>query len=65
MCYNIYIKGKREVNKMFKLYDYYEGGKDLVATAETWQEIKKLKKEYIADTDGECDLEIEQDGEVC
>lgn len=50
---------------MYKLYDYYEGGKDLVATAETWQEIKRIKKEYITDTDGECDLEIEQDNEVC
>lgn len=54
-----------KVKKMYALYDYYEGGKDLVATAETWQEIKRIKKEYIADTDGECDLEIEQDNEVC
>lgn len=28
-------------------------------------DIKRARKEYIEDTDGECDLEIEQDGEVC
>ena len=46
---------------MYKLYDYYEG-KTLVAESDNWADIKKVKKEYIENTDGECDLEIEQDG---
>ncbi len=49
---------------MYKLYDYYEG-KQLIAESDNWCDICKAKKEYIKDTDGECDLEIEQDGEVC
>ena len=49
---------------MYRLYDYYEG-KTLVAESDSWVEIKKARKDYIEATDGECDLEIEQDGEVC
>ena len=49
---------------MYRLYDYYEG-KTLIAESDNWADIKKAKREYIEDTDGECDLEIEQDEEVC
>ena len=42
---------------MYKIYDYYEG-KMLVGKYDSWQEMKEAKKEYIADTDGECDLEV-------
>lgn len=44
---------------MYKIYDYYEGGKQLVAECKDFESMKQAKKEYIADTDGECDLEIE------
>ena len=43
---------------MYKIYDYYEGGKDLVGEYDSWHEMMIAKKEYIADTDGECDLEV-------
>ena len=43
---------------MYKIYDYYEG-RQLVAECEDFESMKKAKKEYIADTDGECDLEVE------
>lgn len=42
---------------MYKIYDYYEG-RQLVAECEDFEAMKKAKKEYIADTDGECDLEV-------
>ena len=42
---------------MYKIYDYYEG-KMLVGEYDGWHEMKEAKKEYIADTDGECDLEV-------
>ena len=58
------LKERKEIKKMYKLYDYYEG-KQLIAESDNWCDICKAKKEYIKDTDGECDLEIEQDGEVC
>lgn len=51
---------------MYKIYDYYEG-RQLVAECEDFHEMQKVKKEYIADTDGECDLEvvfIDENGEV-
>ena len=51
---------------MYKIYDYYEG-RQLVAVCKDFEEMKKAKKEYIADTDGECDLEvvfIDETGEV-
>ena len=57
------IKIRKEVNKMsktiYKLYDYYEG-KQLVGEYDDWFELKKARKEYIADTDGECDLDVEE-----
>ena len=43
---------------MYYLYDYYEG-KDLVGKFDDWYDMKKAKREYIEDTDGECDLEVE------
>lgn len=43
---------------MYKIYDYYEG-KQLVAECKDFEAMKQAKKEYIADTDGECDLEVE------
>lgn len=43
---------------MYKIYDYYEG-KMLVGEYDGWHEMKEAKKEYIADTDGECDLDVE------
>ena len=42
---------------MYKIYDYYEG-KQLLAECEDLEEMKKAKKEYIADTDCKCDLEV-------
>ena len=44
---------------IYKLYDYYEG-KDLIGEYDNWHDLQKAKKEYIADTDGECDLEVEE-----
>lgn len=42
---------------MYKIYDYYEG-RQLVAECKDFESMKKAKKEYIKDTDGECDLEV-------
>jgi hypothetical protein len=42
---------------MYKIYDYYEG-RQLVAECDDYFEMKKAKKQYIEDTDGECDLEV-------
>ena len=43
---------------MYILYDYYEG-KDKIGEYENWHDLQKAKKEYIKDTDGECDLDVE------
>lgn len=43
---------------MYYLYDYYEG-KDLIGKFDNWHDMNKAKREYIKDTDGECDLEVE------
>ena len=43
---------------MYILYDYYEG-KDKIGEYDNWHDLQKAKKEYIADTDGECDLDVE------
>ena len=62
----IIIEIGKEVMKMYKIYDYYEG-RELVAECEDFESMKRAKKEYIADTDGECDLEvvfIDENGEV-
>ena len=44
---------------IYKLYDYYEG-KDLIGEYDNWHDLQKAKKEYITDTDGECDLGVEE-----
>ena len=44
---------------IYRLYDYYEG-KDLIGEYDNWHDLQKAKKEYIADTDGECDLAVEE-----
>ena len=43
---------------IYKLYDYYEG-KELIGEYDNWHDLKEAKKEYIEDTDGECDLGVE------
>lgn len=43
---------------MYKVYDWYEGCQ-LVGEFEDWHEMMQFKKEYIRDTDGECDLDVE------
>ena len=43
---------------MYKVYDWYEGCQ-LVGEFEDWHKMMKFKKEYIRDTDGECDLDVE------
>ena len=43
---------------MFKLYDDYEGDMELLGSG-TLEECKKLARERIDDTDGECYLIIE------
>lgn len=43
---------------MYQIYDYYEGCRWLVAECEDFESMKKTKKQYIEDTDGECDLEV-------
>ena len=43
---------------IYKLYDYYEG-KQKIGEYDNWHDLKEAKKEYIADTDGECDLVVE------
>ena len=47
---------------MYWLVDYYEG-RQVVGKFDGWLEAKAAKKQYIEDTDGECDLEIEYRGE--
>ena len=42
---------------MYLLYDYYEG-QELIGEYDNWFELKEAKKQYIKDTDGECDLEV-------
>ena len=43
---------------IYKLYDHYEG-KQLVGVYDNWHDLQKAKREWIADTDGECDLAVE------
>ena len=43
---------------IYKLYDYYEG-KQKVGEYDNWHDLQKAKKEYIENTDGECDLDVE------
>lgn len=43
---------------MYYLYDYYEG-KQLVGKYNNHPDLLKAKKQYVIDTDGECDLEVE------
>jgi hypothetical protein len=42
---------------MYFLYDYYEG-QDLIGTFDNWHDAMAAKREYIKDTDGECDVDI-------
>lgn len=49
---------RKEVNKMYYVYDYYEG-RQLVGKFEDWIEMSNFLKEYRKDTDGECDLDVE------
>ena len=44
---------------IYKLYDYYEG-KQKIGEYDNWHALQKAKKEYILDTDGECDLAVEE-----
>ena len=44
---------------IYKLYDYYEG-KQLIGVYDNWHDLQKAKREWIADTDGECDLAVEE-----
>ena len=44
---------------IYKLYDYYEG-KQKIGEYDNWHDLQKAKKEWIADTDGECDLAVEE-----
>lgn len=43
---------------MYNLYDHYEG-KYKVGEYDNFHDLQKALKEHIADTDGECDLEVE------
>lgn len=43
---------------MYKVYDYYEG-RQLLGTFDNWHDARACKKQWIEDTDGECDVEIE------
>ena len=43
---------------MYKVYDWYEGCQ-LVGEFDSWHDMMIFKKEYIKDTDGECDLDVE------
>lgn len=44
---------------MYYVYDYYEGGKQLVGEFDDWLKMSKFMKQYRIDTDGECDLDVE------
>lgn len=48
-----------ETKTIYKLYDYYEG-KQKIGEYDNWHDLQKAKKEYILDTDGECDLAVEE-----
>ena len=49
---------------MYKVYDYYEGGKQLVGEFKSYHAMREFKAEYYKDTDGECDLVVEyEEGE--
>ena len=48
-----------ETKTIYKLYDYYEG-KQKIGEYDNWHDLQKAKKEYIEDTDGECDLAVEE-----
>ena len=48
-----------ESKVIYKLYDYYEG-KQKIGEYDNWHDLQKAKKEWIADTDGECDLVVEE-----
>ena len=50
---------KTKWKTIYKLYDYYEG-KQKIGEYDNWHDLQKAKKEYIADTDGECDLAVEE-----
>lgn len=43
---------------MYYLYDYYEG-RELIGKFDNWHDMNEFKKQYIKDTDGECDLDVE------
>lgn len=44
---------------IYKLYDCYEG-KQEIGVYDNWHDLQKAKREYILDTDGECDLMVEE-----
>ena len=48
-----------ETKTIYRLYDYYEG-KQKIGEYDNWHDLQKAKKEYILDTDGECDLAVEE-----
>jgi hypothetical protein len=51
----------KEVEQMknFKVVDIYEG-RDLLGYADTMQEVKKLAKQRVNDTDSECLIEVRE-----
>lgn len=44
---------------IYKLYDCYEG-KQEIGVYDNWHDLQQAKREYILDTDGECDLVVEE-----
>ena len=45
---------------MFKVYDNYDLDMELIAECETKQEVNKVVRDQNVDTDGECDIIIEE-----
>lgn len=49
----------KEAKTIYKLYDYYEG-KELIGEYDNWDDLHKAKLWWIDETDGECDLVVEE-----
>lgn len=49
----------KEAKTIYKLYDYYEG-KELIGEYDNVYDLHKAKLWWIEETDGECDLVVEE-----
>ena len=45
----------------YRLIDYYEGEPELICESDSMAEINMAAAEWEAETDGECELHVEED----